>query len=98
MTRSHGTTPILVACGDADARQICDACLRHAGHAVVTVEEPDRVLDGARRLRQGRVVTSVPTPTCGGGSVTEAIRADGVVAGTPILNLSGWVQPEELER
>ena len=65
---------------------------------MICVDEPDRVLDVARRLRPDLVVTSFPTPTSVGGSVTEAIRADGVVAQTPILNLSGWVRPEDLER
>ena len=98
MTRAHGTTLILVACDDADAREICEACLRHAGYDVVAVDEPDRALDVARRLRPDLVVTSYPTPTSTGASVTEVIRADGAVSATPILNVSAWIRPEELER
>lgn len=98
MARSHGTTLILVVCDDADAREICQACLRHAGYHVVAVDEPDRALDVARRLRPDLVVTSFPTATSTGESVTEAIRADGAVSGTPILSLSAWIRPEELER
>ena len=97
-TSSRDRHGILVTCDDADARQICDVCLRHAGYDVLTVDEPDLVLDAARRLRPDLIITSYPTRSSSGRTLTETIRADAALAATPILSLSAWVRAEELAR
>lgn len=98
MMRATNGRRVLVACADADMRRICDDCLRHVGYDVVTVDDPDRALTMLRRVRPHLVITSFPTTTSTGQSVTEAIRADADFRGTPILSLASWVRPDDLAR
>ena len=89
---------VMVACSDADARQICETCLRHAGYVIVTVNDADQVLEAARRVRPHLIITSHPTWTSCSATVTETIRAAGTFADTPILSLASWVRPVDLDR
>ena len=87
---------VLVTCGDADARQICADCLRHAGYTIVMVDDPDRALEVARRVRPRLIITSHPTWTSRHRTVTETVRAIGAFADMPILSLASWVRPDDL--
>ncbi|MGZ8414115.1 MAG: response regulator [Gemmatirosa sp.] len=98
MDRRPASPRVLITTNDRDARHICDLSLRHAGYDVVAVDDPDRVLDEMRRVAPALIVTTHPTRTSTGRSVTEAIRADAAFDATPILSLASWVRPDELSR
>ena len=89
---------VLVTCGDADARQICEDCLRHAGYTIVALDDADRALDVARQVRPQLIITSHPTWTSTRSTVTETVRAVGAFADTLILSLASWVGPDDLAR
>jgi CheY-like chemotaxis protein len=65
---------------------------------VVTIDEPEQVLDVARRLRPDLVITMHPTLLRSGRCVTQVVRADATLAGTPVLSLASWVRASELAR
>lgn len=98
MMRAANGRRVLVACRDTDMRRICHECLGHVGYDVTTVEDPDHALTTILRVRPHLVITSFPTTTSTGQSVTQVIRADADVREMPILSLASWVRPDELAR
>jgi CheY-like chemotaxis protein len=87
---------VVVACADQDAREICRACLAHAGYAVHVAGRADEALALARSARPHLIVTSSPTHPSRGHALTRLVRADPALADVPVLNLASWVRPEEL--
>ena len=88
---------IVLATGtDGDALRICEAYLRYHGYEVVTIDDPELALDAARRLRPDLLITMHPTVLRSGCCVTEAVRADAILASTPVLSLASWVRASEL--
>ena len=87
---------VLATGTDADALRICETYLRHHGYDVITIDEPERVLETARRLRPDLVITMHPTALRSGCCVTQAVRADATLSATPVLSLASRVRASEL--
>ena len=96
VARSNPRGTVLVVCPDEDTRRICEDCLRHAGYEVHVVENPDAVMRLARATRPDVIITSYPTYTSSGVSVTALVRHDAVLAHTPVLNLASWALQDDL--
>ncbi|MDF1501339.1 hypothetical protein [Roseisolibacter sp. H3M3-2] len=96
MDAARARQVVLATGTDGDALQICEAYLRHHGYDVVTVDDPEVTLEAARRLRPDLLITMHPTRLRSGCCVTQAVRADAVLAATPVLSLASRVRASEL--
>jgi len=68
------TRLVLVVDDDVDTAMMLSALLRHLGHAVECVTEPQAVLDRAKRLRPWLVFLDIRLPGTSGWELAPLIR------------------------
>jgi CheY-like chemotaxis protein len=83
---------------DVDTAMMVSALLRHLGHAVECVTEPDAVLDRAKRLRPWLVFLDIRLPGTSGWELAPLIRHELGNDAVRIVALSGWATPEHRRR
>jgi CheY-like chemotaxis protein len=88
------TPRILVASQDPDTQEIFSAVLQHAGYAVLTLDDPLRLVHAAEGCCL--VITNFPTEARDGYTVTRLLRADRRTRTVPILNATTHAMPEEI--
>jgi PAS domain S-box-containing protein len=89
---------ILVIEDNADAAETLREALELNGHEVAVANEGPEGVMKAKALRPEVVVCDIGLPGMNGYEVARAIRADPALRGTSLVALSGYAQPEDLER
>jgi CheY-like chemotaxis protein len=80
---------ILVADDDPTVRLLLVSHLEADGHTVETVEEGTAALAAVRQDRPDALVMDVMMPGLTGWEVLQALRAEGLSAGLPVVLVSG---------
>ena len=89
---------ILVADDEPTLLRLLEFVLVRQGHRLLTAANGEEALALVHRERPDLVVLDIMMPRMDGYSVAEAIRADPVSAGTPIIMLSARTQDEDIAR
>jgi len=92
------TRLVLVVDDDVDTAMMLSALLRHLGHAVECVTEPQAVLDRAKRLRPWLVFLDIRLPGTSGWELAPLIRDELGGDAVRIVALSGWGNAEHRSR
>jgi DNA-binding response OmpR family regulator len=88
---------ILVADDDVDVRTLVVLKLESSGHQVVSVENGAQAVDTCREIRPDLVVLDLMMPGMTGLEACAAIRADPMVARTPIILLTARAQAADVD-
>ncbi len=86
------TQRILVVDDDPAIVKVVRGYLEQAGYDVLTAADGDRALQIVRHERPDLVVLDVMLPSRDGWEITRGIRADAVLAATPIILLTARVE------
>jgi signal transduction histidine kinase len=90
---------VLIVEDNADAAQSLEDLLALLGHEVWTAPDGATGIARARALRPDVVLCDIGLPDMDGYAVARALRAPGdPLAGTHLVALSGYAQPEDQER
>lgn len=90
-------TEVLLVSTDEDVRTIFPTMLRHAGHRVRVIDDPDAAVTDAVAAPPALVITSYPLHTSAGPTVTEALRHDARTRELPILNVTSRTSAPDLD-
>src|SRR5262245_12557970 len=88
---------ILVVDDDEDSYNLYSDCLAMAGFSVVGANDGTEALDLATRLLPDLIVMDLGLPILDGCEATRRLREDPRTRVTPILALTGFVQPYYIE-
>jgi len=76
---------VLVVDDDADFRDMLAAVLTPDGYKVVPCAHPPEAYDWARQLSPDVIVVDLLMPDQSGWQIIEQVKADPLIAGTPII-------------
>jgi CheY-like chemotaxis protein len=88
---------ILVADDDVDVRTLVVLKLESSGHSVVSVENGSEAVRTCRELQPDLVVLDLMMPGMNGLEACAEIRADPIVARTPIILLTARAQAADVD-
>lgn len=91
------TPTILIVDDYPDALDVWSLYLRGAGFHVLTAEDGPTALDTATRSRPDLVVMDLELPGLSGFEVARALRAQPSTRSTPLIAVSGYSQPQQLD-
>jgi signal transduction histidine kinase/ActR/RegA family two-component response regulator len=99
-TNAEEATPrsVLVVDDNRDAADSLARVLRMAGHAAEVAYDGPSAVAAALRLRPDVVVLDIGLPGMSGYEVAERLRQSPEAAGTRLVALSGYGQPEDREK
>ncbi|MEV7626499.1 response regulator [Actinoplanes sp. NPDC089786] len=86
-------TTILIAEDNDDVRAVLQRLFDRAGFHVLTAPDGHAALDTARQNRPDVILTDLDMPHLNGLQLCQAIREDPTLADTPVVILSGALQP-----
>lgn len=86
---------LVTAEDNEDLRMIMARSLRRAGHTVVDTPDGAQGLDAVREHRPDAVITDVEMPLMTGLQLCRAIRDDPQLQHTPVLVVSGSIDPQD---
>ncbi len=86
---------LVTAEDDDDLRRVMARSLERAGHTVVATANGAEALAAAREHRPDAVVTDVEMPRMTGLELCHAIRQDQDLRHTPVLVVSGSIDPHD---
>jgi CheY-like chemotaxis protein len=89
---------VLVIEDNVDAAESLALLLRFAGHETAVAYTGPEGLDRAREFRPEVVLCDIGLPEMDGYAVARALRADKTLRKSFLVALSGYAQPEDLER
>jgi len=93
-----GARRVLVVDDNVDAAESLALVLRAAGHVVWTAFSGETALDVAARVRPDVAILDIGLPGRSGYQVALALRSRQETAACTIVALTGYGQPEDLER
>jgi signal transduction histidine kinase len=89
---------ILVADDDALNRMLMDAAMSKLGYSVTTVPDGRQALDAARADAFDAIILDIQMPEMDGLEAQQAIRAENLDRGRPVIALTADVVPENVSR
>jgi diguanylate cyclase (GGDEF)-like protein len=89
---------VLVADDDADSRELVRLTLSMHGIQVVEAEGGAECLKLARDVRPDAILLDVMMPFMDGPTTLTALRADAATASIPVIFLTAFVKPSEVQR
>jgi two-component system CheB/CheR fusion protein len=89
---------ILIIEDNVDAAQTIADVLEMEGHRVHVATEGRSGIDKARELKPEVILCDIGLPDVDGYQVARAIRADDALRSTRLIALSGYAQPEDIQR
>lgn len=91
------TPTILIVDDYPDALDVWGLYLRGAGFQVLTAEDGPSALDAATQSRPDLVVMDLELPGLSGFEVARALRAQPSTRAIPLIAVSGYSQPQQLD-
>jgi two-component system response regulator MtrA len=88
---------ILLAEDDADIRWLVELTLSRHCHDVVAVADGAAAIEACRERRPDLAVLDIGMPVLSGVDALRAIRSDPALAGLPVILLTGWARPSDVE-
>lgn len=85
---------VLVVEDHEDTRLLLQTMLEMRGYRVALAEDGEEGVRAARRERPRIVIMDATLPRLDGLAATRRIRSDSVLAGVPVIFLSGHAQPD----
>jgi two-component system CheB/CheR fusion protein len=95
---SEGARRVLLVEDNADAALSMKEALEMNGHEVDVAYSGPEGLDKARTFRPEVILCDIGLPTMNGFQVARALRADPQLEAIALIALSGYAQPEDIER
>jgi signal transduction histidine kinase len=89
---------ILIIEDNHDAAESLREVLEISGHAVLVAHDGHEGLMRARESHPDLIICDIGLPGMDGFQVARAVREDNALKGTLLVALSGYAQPEDLER
>ncbi len=86
---------LVTAEDDDDLRRVMARSLERAGHTVLATANGADALAAVREHRPDAVITDVEMPRMTGLELCQAIRQDHALAHTPVLVVSGSIDPHD---
>ena len=88
---------ILLAEDDDDIRLLVEMTLSRLGHDVLAVADGAAAIDACRDRRPDLAVLDIGMPVVSGVDALRTIRRDPALADLPVILLTGWARPSDVE-
>jgi signal transduction histidine kinase/CheY-like chemotaxis protein len=95
--KASAGTRVLVADDNTDLALGLAELLGSLGYAVEVVHDGAAAIDAARERRPDVALLDIGMPQVNGYDVARALRADPRTAGIPLVAITGWGQPAEIQ-
>lgn len=89
---------ILVVDDNPDNRNVLTRLLNHGGHDTLTAENGLEALERATQNRPDLVLMDLEMPEMDGWSATHELRKSDLLAGIPVIAVTGHVTRDEIRR
>jgi signal transduction histidine kinase len=97
-TASTASCRVLIVDDNVDSADSLAMILDLLGHTTKCLADPNQALDVARAFSPDVIFLDIGMPGMSGYEVARALRADPASAGTRLVALTGWGQPEDRRR